>query len=166
MITLDRSEIVLTDYPFFRDLEPHFVDVILKSGPVRCSFAGGQYLFSENHAADKFYLIHRGKVVLQSFLGRHRFVTLRTTGPGDILGWSWLVPSRRWRFSAMAMTPVAAVELNGWQLRHDCETNREFAGALPKRFVTIEADRLESTRKWFAAMASLAELQGASVVPS
>ena len=30
---------------------------------------------------------------------------MQTLGPGDVLGWSWLVPPYRWHFGATARTP-------------------------------------------------------------
>ena len=42
---------------------------------------------------------------------------MQTLGPGDVLGLSWLVPPNRWHFTATAVEPITAVELDTVALR-------------------------------------------------
>ena len=63
-------------------------------------FEPGTFIFHEGEDADRFYLIREGKVALQICSDRRGPINILTLGEGDILGWSWLFPPYRWKFSA------------------------------------------------------------------
>ena len=94
--------------------------------------------------ADKFYLVRSGKVAL--YIEKPREIIIQTIHDGDILGWSWLVPPYRYRFSAKASENTRALALDGKCLREKCESNSDLGYQLLKRLVNILTDRLEATR--------------------
>ena len=84
-------------------------------------FYPGERLLSEGDAADEFFLIRRGAVAIETEVPGRGTVTLETLGPGEILGWSWLVPPYRSAFGARALDAVHVIALDGACLRGKCE---------------------------------------------
>ena len=75
-------------------------------------FAARQRLFSEGHPAQGCWLIEDGRVALDMTVPGRGQVVLQTLGPGDVLGWSWLVPPYRWHYGATSVLPTTATELD------------------------------------------------------
>ena len=67
-------------------------------------------------------------------------------GPGDVLGWSWLISPFRWHFNALAVAEVRAVTLDGECLRKKCEQDHDFGYEMLSRFSHVMERRLEATR--------------------
>lgn len=76
------------------------------------SYPEGIRLFDEGQDAKGSWLIQTGQVALQSEVPGRGPVTVHTLGPGDMLGWSWLVPPHHWHFTATVRTPVTALALD------------------------------------------------------
>ncbi len=109
-------------------------------------FAAGAYLFREGEDANHFYLVRRGRVALEVSAPQRKPIVVDTVEEGDILGWSWLVPPYRWRFSARAVDTTIAIALDGTCLRAKCEENHDLGYELLKRFALVMVRRLEHTR--------------------
>src|SRR5262245_40794797 len=60
--------------------------------------AAGQYLAREGEPAHAFYLIQSGHLALETRSPEGGQVSVQTAGPGEVVGWSWLVPPYRWQF--------------------------------------------------------------------
>jgi CRP-like cAMP-binding protein len=69
-----------------------------------------------------------------------------TLGAGDILGWSWLFPPYRWKFSARTMEETRALAADGKCLREKAERDHDLGYELLKRFAHVVEERLEATR--------------------
>ncbi len=96
-------------------------------------FDAGELIFSEGDPANRFYLLIKGKVVLESD-GEGEPTVIQTIGPGDVLGWSWLFPPFYWHFDARAEQPIDAVFFYGTRLRELCEADHDhiaFMAGLP-----------------------------------
>ncbi|HMQ52549.1 MAG TPA: hypothetical protein PKE64_10240 [Anaerolineae bacterium] len=65
----------------------------------------------------------------------------------EIVGWSWLIPPHRWRFSALVIQPTEAICLDGLRLRQACETDHKFGYQLLKRLTLVLGQRREETRR-------------------
>ncbi len=138
-------EPVLAAHPFFHDLPPeHLAVVVGCASNVR--FAAGEALCREGAEADRFFLIREGRVALQLPTGRGDARTVQTLDDGDILGWSWLIPPYPWHFDARAMGPVRAIALDGKCLRGKCEADHELGYRLLRRFAHLLGERLDATR--------------------
>lgn len=134
---------ILKEHAFFKDLEQkHFDFIVGCASNVR--FQEGEIILREEEAADKFYLIRCGKVGI--FIARPQTITIQTIEEGDILGWSWLVPPYKYRFSARALEETRAIALDGKCLRGKCEENTDLGYNLLKRLVNVLTGRLEATR--------------------
>ncbi|MGD1157299.1 MAG: cyclic nucleotide-binding domain-containing protein [Terriglobia bacterium] len=142
METLHR---ILIEHPFFADLPTrHFELVVGCASNVR--FQGGEFIFHEGEEAGKFYLIREGKVALSISSERRGPLNILTLGEGDILGWSWLFPPYRWKFSAKTIEPTRAFAMDGHCLRDKAEQDHDLGYELLRRFARIVETRLETMR--------------------
>jgi len=142
METLHR---VLAEHPFFSGMEQRLLQIL--TGCARnAHFETGHTIFREGEHANEFYLIRKGKVALQLSAERRGPLTISTLSDGDILGWSWLSPPYRWKFTARVLEPTRAFALDGKCLREKAERDHHLGYELLKRFVQIVEDRLQSTR--------------------
>ena len=109
-------------------------------------FAARQRLFSEGQPAQGCWLIEDGRVTLDMAVPGRGQVVLQTLGPGDVLGWSWLVPPYRWHYGATAVLPTTATELDTEQLRALAEQDPRFGYTLVLTLFEAVLQRLQATR--------------------
>jgi len=120
--------------------------MLLASGARPFSAAAGQLLASEGETAKVIYLVQTGQVSLSINTPHRGAVTILTVGPGEIVGWSWLVPPHRWKFECRATEAVQGLVFDAAWLRDRCEQDYELGYHLLKEVVTVIANRLASTR--------------------
>jgi len=142
---METLESVLKEHRFFEGFPSKHFQLILGCGS-NVRFEGGQFVFREGEEANKFYFIRQGKVALQIISERRGPLTVMTLGDGDILGWSWLFPDERWKFTARTLEPTRVVAFDGQCLRDKAEEDHSLGYELLKRFARIIAGRLEATR--------------------
>jgi len=136
---------VLCEHPFLAGLSELHAQTIV--GCVsNIHFAAGEVIFQEGEEANHFYLLREGKVALQLFSERRGPVTILTLSDGEILGWSWLFPPYRWKFSAQAMVGTRAFAVDGKCLREKAERDHALGYELLRRFAHVAETRLEATR--------------------
>lgn len=109
-------------------------------------FAAGERIFQPDQAADACWLLETGRVAIDTPVPGHAPMVVQTLGPGDVLGWSWLVPPRRWHFGAIATEPVTALELDAERLRGLCADHPALGYLVTSRFMAALVDRLQHTR--------------------
>jgi hypothetical protein len=74
-------------------------------------------------------------------------VSVPTVGPGEVVGWSWLVPPYRWQFDCRALERTQGLALDGEWLRERCELDHEFGYHLLKHLVVVIGNRLAARRQ-------------------
>lgn len=136
---------LLARHPFFAGLERDLLAFIAGCGR-NAAFREGEYLAREGEPADAFYVLRHGRVALELHTPERGTVVLLTLGPGEVLGWSWLLPPHRWRFDARALEPVRAVALDGACLRQKCEEDPRLGYRLLRRLAGTLVDRLIQAR--------------------
>lgn len=140
---METLEPILRQHSFFKNLPEKYFEFIVGCASNKI-FKAEELILNEGAPADKFYLIRSGHVAI--YIDHPRQITIQTIHEGDILGWSWLVPPYRYRFSAKAIENTRTVALDGKCLREKCEKNSDLGYELLKRLVTVFTDRLEATR--------------------
>ena len=139
---LDR---LLEEHPLFQNM-----DEVLRQVIVGCaaneSFAAGEYIFREQEAADKFYLLRYGSVALEIHLAGREPLIVDTLHEGDILGWSWLIPPYRWMLDARAVQLTRAISLDTKCIRGKMEEDHRLGYELYRRFMPVIAKRLQAGR--------------------
>jgi CRP/FNR family cyclic AMP-dependent transcriptional regulator len=139
-------EAILAAHPLLEGLSPH-QRRILTDCAMLTSFAPGELIFREGDPANRFYLIHKGEVALESYVREQGPVLIQNIGAGDVLGWSWLFPPYYWHFDARAIEETEAVFFYGTPLREECEADHDFGYELLKRMTEVIINRLQSTRR-------------------
>ncbi|WP_438483801.1 cyclic nucleotide-binding domain-containing protein [Streptomyces sp. S186] len=123
------------------------------------TFAQDTRIFEEGGAADHFWIIRTGSVDLDVRLPGRRPAVVDVLGPGDLLGWSWLVPPYRWRMGASAFTLVRAHEFDATAVRALCQADPVLGLAVTGQVLDVVARRLLATRH------RLVDLGGAGANP-
>ena len=142
MRTLDA---LIVESPVFRGLGQEQLELIAGCGS-NVVFAAGDQLFREGDQADTFFLVRHGLVALDTHVPHRADVTVETVGPGEIVGWSWLLEPYRWHFSGRAVELVRAVQFDGVCLRTKCEEDPALGYQLLTRFAQVLVNRLQATR--------------------
>jgi len=140
---METLEPILREHSFFRDLPSKYFDFIVGCAS-HLVFKAEEVILKEGESADKFYLIRGGLVSI--YIDKPSHISIQTIHEGNILGWSWLIPPYRYRFSAKAVENTRAVALDGKCLREKCEKNPDLGYELLKRLVAVFTERLEATR--------------------
>ncbi|MFD5256326.1 Crp/Fnr family transcriptional regulator [Streptomyces bobili] len=110
------------------------------------SFATGERIFNEGGSANRFWIIRTGTVVLDLHVPGRRAAVIATLGPGELLGWSWLIPPRHWHLGAEAGSPVRAYEFDAAAVLEMCGKDPVLKHALYVYVAGVIADRLRATR--------------------
>jgi CRP-like cAMP-binding protein len=142
MRTLDA---LIVESPVFRGLDQEELELIAGCGS-NVVFAAGERLFREGDPADTFFLVRHGVVALDTDVPNRPDVTVETVGPGEIVGWSWLLEPHRWHFTGRAVELVRAVQFDGVCLRKKCEEDPVLGYDLLTRFAQVLVNRLQATR--------------------
>jgi len=144
MQTENLSEI-LRQHPFIAGLSDAHLQVLAGCAS-NVRFPEGTSLLREGEVANKFFLIRTGRVGLETDVNARGKIRIQTVGPGDVLGWSWLISPFRWHFNGVAVTEVRAIALDGECLRKKCDQDHDFGYEMLSRLSHIMERRLEATR--------------------
>jgi CRP/FNR family cyclic AMP-dependent transcriptional regulator len=142
MRTLDT---LIVESPLFADLEADELELIAGCAQ-NVVFDPGERLFAEGDAADTFFLVRHGLVALEQFVPNRGLLTVQTVGPGEIVGWSWLVPPYRWQLGARTVEGVRAIAFDGACLRGKLEAQPGLGYRLLSRFSRELVELLTAAR--------------------
>jgi CRP/FNR family cyclic AMP-dependent transcriptional regulator len=142
MRTLDA---LIVESPVFKGLDQDELELIAGCAS-NTVFAAGERLFREGDQADTFFLLRHGLVALDAYVPNRGQLTVETVGPGEIVGWSWLLPPHRWHFTGRAVDLVRAIQFDGACLRNKCEEDPLLGYDLLNRFAQVLVSRLQATR--------------------
>lgn len=110
------------------------------------TFAVGDRIFVPDEPATACWLLRTGRIALDTPMPTGAPVVVETLGPGDVLGWSWLIPPHRWHFGAVAVEQTTALELDATKLLAWFAVEPAFGYLLTYRFLSVMLDRLQHTR--------------------
>jgi CRP/FNR family cyclic AMP-dependent transcriptional regulator len=136
----------LAEHPFIKGMSQH-QQRLLTDCAMFTHFKPGEFIIHSGDPANRFYLITKGKVVIEAYVDGRGRVPLETLGAGDVVGWSWLFPPYLWHFDAQAVDSTDAVFVYGTPLREECENDRDFGYEMMKRMTEVVINRLQSARK-------------------
>lgn len=138
------EELVRT-HPFFWEFDDNQLASIVEiARPI--SAEANQFLFKEGGPADCFILLTKGDVALEMHAPPRGARIIETVHPGEVIGWSWLVPPYQWAFDARALTAMEGVCLQGPALRAMVEANANLAALIYPRLTRVIVDRLKASR--------------------
>jgi len=156
MQNLAALETLIEEHPFLAGFNGKYREFLRRCASVR-RFAYQQQLFHEGENADHFYLIVEGAIALETFVPAGGMIAIQSLGPGEALGFSWLFPPHKWRFTATTREPTDVIFFDAVALRAKVEQDRNFSNELLARIARTLHDRLRHTRR---------QLIDAYVIPS
>ena len=138
-------EPIIAEHPFFSDMDDRYIQLLVGCA-TNVRFNAGHLIFREGEDANQFYVLRKGRVALQMATNKRGSLTVMTLQEGDVVGWSWLFPPYKWKFSARALEDTRALALDGKCLRDKSDKDHDLGYELLKRFVRVVEDRLQATR--------------------
>lgn len=136
---------LVAGHPFTSGLSPAEVDTIAAHAHV-VDLAAGQHLFREGRAADHAFLVTHGHIGIELHLLGRGAVAVSTVGPGELLGWSWLVAPHAWRFDAVARSAARVVALDARTVRAACDHDPVLDRRITHQVIRTMTARLEAAR--------------------
>lgn len=106
----------------------------------------GSTLLREGSEADEFGIVLSGLLALRVAVAGKGTATLLTVEPGDVFGWSALVPPFRSTSSVVGIEPGEAATVDGARLRELLGADEALAAALYPRLLEAMGRRLTATR--------------------
>ena len=143
---------VLAAQPFLKGFGRPQLE-LMSNNAMTVEFPAGKIIFTEGEPANRFYVLLKGEVSLESAPAKAggRPKPIQTIKAGDVLGWSWLFPPYKWSFDARAVKPTTAIIFLATNLRKQCETNPAVGYELMKRVAKVVITRLQATRRQLLA---------------
>ncbi|MFE2943084.1 Crp/Fnr family transcriptional regulator [Streptomyces sp. NPDC059255] len=118
----------------------------LREAATEVTFPGGARIFDEGRRADRFWVVRSGQVALDLHVPGRRAAVVETLGPGELLGWSWLLPPYVWHLGAQAVRTVHAEQFDAMVVRALCAADPVFGRAVYRTVAEVVADRLRGSR--------------------
>jgi CRP-like cAMP-binding protein len=141
-MTLDA---IAAEHPFLKGFKSEHLR-LLAANALPARFEAGEVIFHEGEMANRFYLLTRGAVVLETYSKDRGCALVDKIGAGDVLGWSWLFPPYYWRLDARSVEPTDAVFFYGTRLRQEAELDHDLGYELMRRVAAVAIARLQAAR--------------------
>jgi CRP/FNR family cyclic AMP-dependent transcriptional regulator len=113
---------------------------------VRRTAGPGDVLLHEGAPTTVLGIITQGRVALRLQVPGRGAITILTVEPGDVFGWSALVPPYRSTSTIVAVEPTEAIVFDAVALRAALEEDDGLAASLYPRILRSVSRRLEATR--------------------
>lgn len=110
------------------------------------SRAAGQVLLREGEPTTDLGLVLSGRIGLRLRVPERGAVTILTVEPGDVVGWSVLVPPHRSTSTVVALLSSELILFDGEALRRELAASDELAAAVYPAILSAVARRLDGTR--------------------
>lgn len=109
-------------------------------------FAAGTVVFREGDPADRCWFLRTGRIALTTRISGRGEEKIETLSVGEILGVSWFRPPRQWQWTATAVTPVTAAEIDATVLQSVAESDPDLGRAIYSILANTLLHRLQATR--------------------
>ena len=129
-------------YPFFAGLGLDQITSLAKTAEEE-SVEAGHYFLREKDQTQYLYLLMEGSVTVEIELpGQNREITVTTIGPGEIFGWSALVPPHTATAHVKATEPCHVIAIDCQQLLDIFEEEPRFGYQMMTRAAQVIRDRV------------------------
>jgi CRP-like cAMP-binding protein len=133
-------------FPFFSNFSMDQIVFLAKIAEEE-SFQRDHYFNHEGEELKTIYLILEGEINLITTLPqKDREVTLNSLGPGDVFGWSAMVPPYTATAAAKAVSPSRVVAFDAKELRKKSDEDCQFGYLTMIKIAQVIRDRLNSLR--------------------
>jgi CRP-like cAMP-binding protein len=131
---------------FGAGLSPHAVTRLSECCASVTSYPVDAVIMREGDDTHPFGIVASGRVALRLLVPERGATTILTVEPGDVLGWSALVPPYRATSTAVAVEPSRLLEFDVETLRRALREDPALAATVYPRVLEAVARRLGATR--------------------
>jgi CRP/FNR family transcriptional regulator, cyclic AMP receptor protein len=130
---------------FAADLAPDACGRLAALGQV-IDFPEGAVVLREGALCEALGVVVSGRIALRLSLPGGEDRTILTVHPGDVFGWSAVLPHPVSSSTAVAVMPTTAVSFEGERLKSALASDCDLAAAIYSRLLITVARRLTATR--------------------
>lgn len=112
----------------------------------RRTAAAGEIVFVEGSRTDELGVLVSGRLALRMLVPERGLVTILTVEPGDLYGWSAIVPPNRATSTVVAVETSEVIAFDGMALRLALADDPILAAAFYPRVLQTVSRRLSATR--------------------
>lgn len=134
---------ILEQMPLFKGMKTEHIALVAGCA-ANVRFEPGHFIGRRGAPADRFWIIREGIVALEIHEPDRGAAVLMTLGPGDVVGWGWILPPYVFHYDIRAQGPVRALSLDGKCLRDKFASDHELGYELVTRFSRVVVRRLEA----------------------
>jgi CRP-like cAMP-binding protein len=106
-------------------------------------FEDQEIIFRQGDIADRFYLVKRGKVLLEQRLAEKITVSVGSIKPGFAFGWSTMIEEGYYTTDAVCAEPCEIYSMKGEKLRALCDQDPYMGYLLSRRLLVILKKRYD-----------------------
>jgi CRP-like cAMP-binding protein len=130
---------------FGAGLSPHALTRLVECASMH-DYATGDVVMREGDETHPFGIVAAGRVALRLLVPERGAITILTVEPGDVVGWSALVPPYRATSTAIALEPTRLLQFEVPVLRRALREDPALAATVYPRVLEAVARRLGATR--------------------
>jgi CRP/FNR family cyclic AMP-dependent transcriptional regulator len=104
-------------------------------------------LLREGDDTKELSILVGGRIALTEHVAGRGSVTLMSAEPGDVFGWSAIIPPYRATATVVSLEPVKVIAIEAEPLRTELKENCVLAAGVYPRLAEALARRLEATRQ-------------------
>lgn len=140
------SVIVMLNHTWFgSELAPETQERLARLGTM-VDFAADEVILQEGDEATELGILISGRLALRTLVPERGPVTILSVEPGDVFGWSAILPATRAQSTVVATEPSRALVIEGARLRAALKDDHALAASLYPRVLQAVARRLRATR--------------------
>ena len=106
-------------------------------------FENQEIIFRQDDIADRFYMVKRGKVLLEQRLAEKISVSVGSIKPGFAFGWSTMIEEGYYTTDAVCAEPCEIFSMKGDKIRALCDKDPYMGYLLTQRLLVILKKRYD-----------------------
>jgi CRP-like cAMP-binding protein len=140
------SIIAMLNHTWFgSELAPETQERLARIGTI-VDIAGDEVVLREGEDAVEMGILVSGRLALRTMVPERGPVTILSVEPGDVFGWSAVLPDAKAQSTVVATEPCRAVVFDGETLRATLKDDHALAASLYPHVLQAVARRLRATR--------------------
>ncbi len=112
-------------------------------------FEDQEIIFRQSDIADHFYMVKRGKVLLEQRIAEKITVSVGSIKPGFAFGWSTMIEEGYYTTDAVCADPCEIFSMRGDKIRALCEKDPYMGYLLSQRLLVILKKRYDHRTEQF-----------------
>jgi len=112
-------------------------------------FEDQEIIFKQGDIADRFYMVQRGKVLLEQRIAEKITVSVGSIKPGFAFGWSTMIEEGYYTTDAVCAEPCEIISMRADKLRALCDKDSYMGYLLSRRLLVILKKRYDHRTEQF-----------------